>query len=69
MSIPDDKRAQILRKIRDGVTRNAMNNSGNNEVLCKLAHFGTYHNSKVAECTLNCPEFTIDLARIESLLV
>ena len=42
MSIPDDKRAQRLREIRDGVTLNAMNNGGNKEVLSKLVHFGTY---------------------------
>ena len=69
MSIPDDKRAQILSEIRDAVTLNAMNNGGNKEVLSKLVHFGTYHNNKVTESPLNCPEFTIDLARIESLLM
>ena len=68
-SFPDDRRAQILREIRDGVTLNARNNVGNKEALRKLIHFGIYHNRKVTQRPLNYPDFTIDLTLLASLLM
>ena len=58
----------MLKQIGKALLGNALNNRSDREVMSKLIYFIKYHNRKVSDSAVQCPDAAIDLAPLENLL-
>ena len=68
VQLPLEMRRTMLKQIGKALLGNALNNRSDREVMSKLIYFIKYHNRKVSDSAVQCPDAAIDLAPLENLL-